>query len=135
MITDELEIRVRYAETDNMGFVYYGNYSIYYEIARTELIRNLGLSYKEMEDEGIFLPVNLMEIKYIKPAKYDDVLTIKTIVEQKPNLRLNFKHEIYNTENELINIGKVSLVFINSETGKPCKPSKKFEDLMNKHFN
>jgi len=135
MIIDELKIRVRYAETDNMGFVYYGNYAIYYEIARTELIRNLGLSYKEMEEDGIFLPVNLMEIKYIKSAKYDDLLNVKTIVEQRPSLRMVFRHEIYNEQNELINIGKVSLVFINAETGKPCKPSKRFEKLMGKYFN
>jgi len=135
MIIDKLEIRVRYAETDNMGFVYYGNYAVYYEIARTELIRNLGLSYKEMEEDGIFLPVNLMEIKYIKSAKYDDLLTVKTIVEKEPSLRMVFRHEIYNQNNELINIGKVSLVFINSETGKPCKPSSRFKKLMSKYFN
>lgn len=134
MIIDELDIRVRYAETDNMGVVYYGNYAIYYEIARTELIRNLGLSYKEMEEDGIFLPVNTMETKYIKSAKYDDVLRIRTTVEEKPSLRLIFKHEIYNKKNELINIGKVSLVFIDAETGKPCRPSKRFNELMNKYF-
>jgi acyl-CoA thioester hydrolase len=117
-----------------MGFVYYGNYAIYYEIARTELIRKLGLSYKEIEAEGVFLPVNLMEVKYIKPAKYDDVLTIKTTIDTKPSSRLSFKHEIYNSENELLNIGKVSLTFISANTGKPCKPSKKFEDIININF-
>ena len=134
MITDELKIRVRYAETDNMGFVYYGNYAIYYEIARTELTRNMGLTYKEMEKDGVFVPVNLMEIKYIKSARYDDLLTIKSVLKERPGLRMVFRHEIYNEDNELINIGKVSLVFIDAKTGKPRRPSERFEKVMDKYF-
>ena len=85
MYSTENKIRVRYAETDRMGYVYYGNYAQYFEVARVEMLRNLGISYKSLEDSGVILPVIDFTIKYIKPAFYDDFLTVKITLKQMPN--------------------------------------------------
>ncbi len=119
MIVSEIKLRVRYGETDQMGFVYYGNYPEYYEVGRTEALRTLGTSYKELEDNGIFMPVINMSIKYIKPGKYDDLLTIKTIINELPRTRMNFIYEIYNQQNEMINRGETTLIFLSKEKNKP----------------
>ena len=95
MLNADINIRVRYAETDKMGYVYYGNYATYYEVGRVEALRKLGMSYKEMEDEGIMLPVLSFNIKYFKPAFYDDLLTIKTSITEMPNTRIKFEYECY----------------------------------------
>ena len=84
MFHSQVSIRVRYAETDRMGYVYYGNYTTYLEVARVEALRELGLSYKKMEDDGIMLPVLSLNIKFIKPAFYDDVITVKTCIKEMP---------------------------------------------------
>jgi acyl-CoA thioester hydrolase len=118
MFTHETSLRVRYAETDQMGIVYYGNYSQYYEVGRVEAIRSLGISYKEIESNGILMPVTKMNIKYVLPAKYDDLLKIVTIVKEKPDKRISFRTEIYNMNEELINFGEVTLVFLETETKK-----------------
>jgi len=118
MFIHKTEIRVRYAETDQMGIVYYGNYSQYYEVGRVEAIRSLGISYKEIESNGILMPVTKMNIKYVLPAKYDDLLKIVTIVKEKPDKRISFRTEIYNMNEELINFGEVTLVFLETETKK-----------------
>lgn len=119
MFVAETQIRVRYAETDKMGYVYYGNYAQYFEVGRVEALRELGLSYKTMEDEGIMLPVLTFEIQYFKPAFYDDLLTIKTTIPEIPKARIIFEYETYNTKDDLLNKGKTSLVFIDVKTGKP----------------
>lgn len=120
MYTSETKIRVRYGETDQMGYAYYGNYAMYFEVARVEALRELGVSYKRLEDEGIMLPVFEYKVKYIKPALYDDVLTIKTYIKELPGARIRFEYETYNENEDLINVGETTLVFIKSETKKPC---------------
>ena len=112
MYQHEITVRVRYAETDQMGVVYYGNYPQYYEVGRVEAIRALGISYKSIEEQGIVMPVSKLNIKYVLPAKYDELLKIVTIVKEKPDKRLTFKCEIYNEADNLINFGEVTLAFL-----------------------
>ncbi len=119
MFTSETKIRVRYGETDQMGYVYYGNYAEFYEVARVEMLRKLGLTYKWMEGTGIMMPVLELKCKYIKPAYYDDEITIKVMVKQLPATRIIFNYELYNEQGELINLGETTLVFVNIETKRP----------------
>lgn len=121
MYVNLISSRVRYAETDQMGYVYYGNYPQFFEIGRVEALRALGISYKKMEEEGIMLPVLSLEIKYVAPAKYDEVLEIKTEIREMPGTRITFHHEIFNEKGELTTIGKVQLVFVRIDTKKPVK--------------
>lgn len=134
MITHEIQLRVRYAETDKMGYVYYGNYATYYEVGRVETFRHIGFSYKEMEDAGILMPVLEYKTKFIKPAFYDDLLTIKIKIQQKPGVRIIFEYETYKEDGTLINIGETTLVFINAATGKPCYPPDFVVKLMEPYF-
>lgn len=134
MYISETTVRVRYAETDRMGYVYYGNYTQYYEIGRVESLRQLGTSYKEMEDNGIMLPVYTCNIKYIKPALYDDLLLIKTTIKELPTARISFDYEIYNQKNELLNTANTVLVFINTATNKPCSAPEAFMEKLRKFF-
>ena len=115
------EIRVRYGETDRMGFCYYGNYAQFLEVARVELLRSKGVSYKELEDAGILLPVRNFSIKYIAPAKYDDVLFIKTEIVKINGSRIEFIYEMRNQKNLLIATANTELVFVNSDTMKPAQ--------------
>jgi len=126
MIIHNTKLRVRYGETDKMGYVYYGFFAQYYEVGRTEFMRNFGLSYKEIENNGIMLPVISLNIKYLKPAHYDDLLTVKTILEKIPAIRIEFKYEVYNQNNELLNIGNTTLVFVDEKTRKPRKAPTNF---------
>ena len=113
MFITETLIRVRYAETDQMNVVYYGNYAQYFEVARAESIRNLGLTYKEMETAGVMMPVVEMQTKFLRPAHYDDLLTIKTIMRELPvDHRILFEHEVFNQEKKLLTLGKVTLYFV-----------------------
>lgn len=134
MYISETTVRVRYAETDRMGYVYYGNYTLYYEIGRVEALRQLGTSYKEMEDNGIMLPVYTCSIKYIKPALYDDLLVIKTIIRELPTAKISFDYEIYNQKNELLNTANTLLVFINTKNHKPCPAPDTFIEKIKKFF-
>lgn len=134
MITHEIQLRVRYAETDQMGYVYYGNYATYFEVARVETFRHIGFSYKEMEDEGIMMPVLEYKTKYIKPARYDDLLTIKIIIKDKPGIRIRFEYEVYNEAKVLLNVSETTLVFVNKETAKPSMPVGHFKQLMHQFF-
>ena len=120
MYSFETQIRVRYGETDQMSFVYYGVYAQYYEVGRVELLRSLGLTYKELEKIGLTLPVVNLSINYKKPAYYDDELTIRTTIKELPSSKITFYYEMVNENNEMLNIGEVVLVFVNKETGKPC---------------
>jgi acyl-CoA thioester hydrolase len=119
MITNDIQLRVRYAETDQMGYVYYGNYAAYFEVARVEMLRTLGFSYKELEQEGVMLPVLEFSIKYFKPAFYDDLLTVKTTIHELPAARIKFSYETFNEKNELLNKAETTLVFINKSTNRP----------------
>lgn len=118
MFSFSTEIRVRYADTDQMGFVYYGNYASYFEIGRVEALRSLGIVYKDLEAEGIVMPVLENYSKYIKPAYYDNLLTLKVFVKEWPGTRIRFDYEIYNPEGEIIHIGYTVLVFLKTETLK-----------------
>lgn len=112
-------VRVRYAETDQMDIVYYGNYAQYFEVGRTECIRELGFTYKKMEEMGVRMPVVSMEARFLRPAHYDDLITIKTQLRALPaQHEIEFHHEVYNERKKLLTTGKVVLFFINSHTGK-----------------
>ena len=125
------QVRVRYAEADPMNVVYYGNYAQYFEVGRVESLRNLGISYKCIEDMGIMLPVVELNIKYLRPAKYDDLLTIKSQIKELPtDHKIIFDQEIYNEEGKLLTIGKVKLYFMDSKLGKRASmPSSMLEKL------
>jgi acyl-CoA thioester hydrolase len=121
MYISENKIRVRYAETDRMGYVYYGNYAAYFETGRVEALRVLGLSYKVMEDEGIMLPVLSYQVKYFKPAFFDDILTIRTIVNEVPKgTRIIFHYECLNEQNSCITKAETTHVFVKTANGRPC---------------
>ena len=113
------KIRVRYAETDQMGVVYYGNYAQYFEVGRAESIRELGFTYKKIEEMGIKMPVVHMEVDYLRPAFYDELLTIKTLLKElSDNHVIHFYQEVYNESDKLITKGEVTLYFIDQHTGK-----------------
>ena len=134
MYISETTIRVRYAETDRMGYVYYGNYAQYLEVGRVESLRQLETSYKEMEDNGVMLPVYTYSINYLKPAYYDDLLRIKTIIKKLPTAKITFDYEIYNQKNELLTTATTSLVFINTTSNKPCQAPKSFIEKIYREF-
>jgi acyl-CoA thioester hydrolase len=118
----EFKVRVRYAETDQMGVVYHGNYAQYFEMGRVEWLRNLGVSYKSMEEEGIMLPVVSLTMNYKKPARYDDLLTVRTIFKKQESVKIEFDYEILNEAGELLTTGNSVLVFVNMKTGRPTTP-------------
>ncbi|SFH25055.1 acyl-CoA thioesterase [Pedobacter insulae] len=135
MFEYESKVRVRYIETDQMGIVHHANYAQYYELARTECFEACsGMSYATMEEEGVMLPILELQSKYLKPAYYNQVLTIKSIVKTLPSVRLNVEYEIYNEANELINTGKTTLVFVNKETRRPCQPPESFMKNVRQYF-
>ena len=123
----ETKLRVRYAETDRMGYCYYGNFAAYFEVARVEALRELGISYRKLEDEGVILPVLDYQIKYFKPAYYDEELRIETIIEQVKGVRIHFTYKTFNEQNEQINQASTTLVFVDFDTKKPTQPP---QDLM-----
>lgn len=129
------KIRVRYADTDQMGYMYYGNYATFFEVGRVEMLRSLGMTYKSMEDSGIIMPVSELKCKYIKPALYDEEITVKVIIEQMPSIRIHFRYELFNEKEELIHLGETTLVFVDKNKNKPCLPSSEFLDKMKPYFN
>ena len=135
MIVTTNTIRVRYGETDPMKYVYYGNYAEYFEVARVELFRSLGMSYDEIEKRGIFLPVSEYKIKYLKPALYDQLLEIRTYVRKIPGIRIEFDYEIYNEENVKITEASTTLFFLDSETNKIVKCPDYLMELIEKKWN
>ncbi len=135
MIKNENKLRVRYGETDQMGYVYYGNYAQYFEVGRVEWLRSLGVSYKSLEESGIMLPVLNLNVNYLKPAKYDDLLTIVTILKKKPLIKIEFDFEIFNEKKELLTTGFTSLVFIDIVKNKPTKAPEALLEKIYNHFN
>ena len=135
MINTTTSIRVRYGETDPMKYVYYGNYAEYFEVARVELFRSLGMSYDEIEKRGIFLPVSEYKIKYLKPALYDQLLEIRTYVRKIPGIRIEFDYEIYNEDNVKITEASTTLFFLDSETNKIVKCPDYLMALIEKKWN
>jgi acyl-CoA thioester hydrolase len=134
MYQSEVNIRVRYAETDQMGYCYYGNYATYYEVARVEALRKLGVNYKEMEDCNYQMPVLDFNIKYIKPAFYDQEITVICKIESLPKVRIKFDYESYNQKKEMINFGSTTLVFINKITKKPVHCPSSLLDKLNQYI-
>ncbi len=135
MFVHETKVKVRYAETDQMGVAYHGNYAQYYEIARTECFEACsGMTYAAMEADGVMLPILELQAKYIKPALYNQVLAIKCFVRELPSIRLKVDYEIYNEANELINIGNTTLVFVDRHTRKPCAPPENFMKNVRQYF-
>ncbi len=130
MFQSEIKLRVRYGETDQMGYVYYGRYAEYFEVARVETLRKLGISYKEMEDQGIMLPVLEYSIKYVAPARYDDELTIKTSITELPSARIHFDYEVVNQDGKTTSLASTTLVFIGKESGRPTKPPAQLLELL-----
>lgn len=131
MISDKIEFRVRYGETDQMSYVYHGNYAAYFEIGRTEWLRKLGVSYKDMEENGIMLPVINLNTNYVKPAKYDDILTLKTTLNKIPTAKIIFDFEIRNSSDELLTTATAILVFVNMTTNRPTRIPKYLLDKIN----
>ena len=134
MYCHETKIRVRYAETDQMGVVHHSTYALYYEEARTEALRQIGISYREIEEKGIMMPVVDLKIKYIKSARYDDVLKVRTILRELPSSKMVFEYETYNEQNECINKGETTLAFINMSIKRPCRAPEWLIELLQSHL-
>ena len=120
MFSYETQIRVRYAETDQMGYVYHGNYAAYFEVVRTEAFRQLGISYKEMEATGVGMPVGELRTRFRRPARYDDLLTVRLLL-RKParGASMLFEYEVYNEARELLSEGHTLMIFVRTATGRP----------------
>ncbi len=117
MFESTTQVRVRYAETDQMNVVYHGNYAQYFEVGRAESIRSLGFTYKDIEAMGVMMPIVELHTKFLRPAHYDELLTIKTQLKELPtDHRIEFHHEVLNEHNKLLTVGRVVLYFINSTT-------------------
>lgn len=127
---DEIEIRVRYAETDQMGVVHHGNYALYLEMARIEWLRKLGISYKSMEEQGVGLPVVSLSINFKKSAFYDDVIKVKTQLKKQPTALVQFEYELTNQNDELLCTAEVVLAFMDMKTKKPKRPPKYFLEAL-----
>ncbi|MGJ8593708.1 MAG: acyl-CoA thioesterase [Aquaticitalea sp.] len=127
---DEIELRVRYGETDQMGVVYHGNYAQYFEVGRVEWLRKFGVSYKQMEESGIMLPVISLDIKYKKSARYDDLIKVKTRLTKIPSATIEFHYEIVNENNDLLATGNTTLVFIDINRNRPTRCPKYLLDKL-----
>ncbi|WP_448699066.1 acyl-CoA thioesterase [Mucilaginibacter sp. AW1-3] len=134
MFVNTTKLRVRYGETDQMGYMYYGNYAEFYEVGRVEMLRSIGLTYRGMEEFGVMMPVLELKCRYIKPALYDEEITIKVIMETMPGVRIHFKYELTNEQGELINTGETLLVFVDMKTKRPCMAPQYFLDKMRPIF-
>ncbi len=131
----ETKVRVRYAETDRMGYCYYGNFAAYFEVARVEALRELGVTYKQLEDDGIILPVLDYQIRYFLPAYYDEVLRIETNIEEVRGARIFFSYKTFNEKNEQLNQSTSTLVFVDFNTKKPMNPPAYLVDIMREVAN
>jgi len=117
-----------------MGYVYYGNYAAFYEVARTEMLRSTGISYRELEEMGVMLPVSDLSCKFMRPARYDDLITVVVYIREKPVVRIKFEYEVFNAEGTLLNTGTTQLVFVDKTTMRPCKAPLVFREKMAKFF-
>ncbi len=121
LLSDEIQIRIRYGETDQMGVVYHGNYAQYLEIGRIEWLKKLGVSYKSMEEDGIMLPVISLHLDFKKSACFDDLIKVKTKLVRIPTARIEFDYEIRNEKGEILTFAKTILAFVNMKTKRPIK--------------
>ncbi len=134
MYRSETHIRVRYSETDQMQYVYYGNYASYYEVARVESLRQLGLTYKELEAMGVIMPVLENHSEFLSPALYDELLKIIVTIHEKPTVRIRFHYEIFNEQEKLIHRGETLLALLYQKTGRPCRPPESFQKVLVPYF-
>lgn len=134
MFEHSTKIRVRYGETDQMGYMYYGNYAEFYEVGRVEMLRSLGLTYAGMEASGIMMPVLEMKSKYLKPARYDEEITVKVIMDKMPGVKIHFRYELYNEKEEMIHQAETLLVFVNMTNNRPCLPAADFLEKLKSFF-
>lgn len=135
MFISSIQLRVRYGETDRMGYAYYGNYAQFFEVARVEALRELGFTYKQLEDDGILLPVSHYQVNYHKPAYYDDLITVSTYIKKQPTARIHFEYEVKNEHGEIITTAETTLVFIAAESNKPCRPPQEMVDAVTAHLS
>jgi len=135
MFTTETQIRIHYALTDQMGMVYHGHYAQFYEIGRAEAIRQIGYTYKDIEEMGIIMPVVDIHSRFLRPAKYDDLVTVKTTLKELPHHhKIVFHHEIYNEQDELLNTGDITLYFMDAKTMKRCEMPGELTAKLTKYF-
>ena len=134
MFIAQTQLRVRYGETDQMGVVYHGNYALYFEIARTEALRQIDVTYRSLEENGIMMPVVNLTVNYKKPAKYDDLLTIKSIFKVMPTVKTIVEYEVYNEADELLCTGQTTLVFVDMKTNKVTRCPPKLIDIFTPFF-
>ena len=136
MFTSKTQVRIHYALTDQMGVVYHGHYAQFYEIGRTEALRSLGLTYKEVEAAGVIMPVTEIHSRFLRPALYDDLITVITSVKELPvHHKITFHSEIYNEKNELLNVGDVSLYFMDAKTMKRCEMPWQIKEKLTRFFD
>lgn len=135
MYQSETTVRVRYGETDQMAYVYYGYYAMYYEVARVESLRRLGMTYKELEQSGVMMPVLENHSKFLKAARYDELLRIVTTIREKPTVKIKFEYEIFNEENKLIHQGETLLAFVDIKSGRPCRPPEVMVNVLAPFFS
>ncbi len=135
MFRHETHIRVRYAETDQMGYLYYGNYATYYEVGRAEMIRSIGLTYQSMEvDYGILMPVMSLQMRFVRPARYDELIRVRTELRQLPQQHIVFHHELFNPKGKLVNGGSVKLCFVEQATNKTVTAPSFLTDKLQPYF-
>jgi acyl-CoA thioester hydrolase len=135
MFSHTTSVRVRYGETDQMGYMYYGNYAEFFEVGRVEMLRSLGLTYRWMEETGIMMPVMEMKCKYLKPALYDEEISIKVTMAKMPGVKIHFTYDLYNEKEELIHIGETTLAFVDMKRNRPCLPPQEFLDKLIPFFS
>lgn len=133
LFTHETQLRVRYSETDQMGFCYYGNYATYFEVGRVEAMRSIGMSYKAIEESGKMLPVISYNVEFLNPAKYDDSLLIKTSIRKLEGAKLYFSYEIYNETSIKLCTAETTLVFVNATSKKPTQAPKELIEILEKY--
>jgi acyl-CoA thioester hydrolase len=134
MITSTTRIRVRYGETDQMGMVYYGNYALYYEVGRVELLRQAGMTYRDLEEQGVLMPVTEFQVRYLRPARYDDEVIVQTTLRELPQTRITFWSELRNVHGILLNAGHVKLAFVDASTMKATTVPESLMQLLKPYF-
>ena len=135
MFTSETKIRVRYAETDQMGIVYHSNFFPYFEVARAESIRHLGLTYADIEKMGVIMPVVDVHARYLRPALYDDLLTIKTSLKELPlHHKIEFHHEVFNEKEELLCVANIILYFMEKDGMKRTAMPEALKKTLERYF-
>ncbi len=130
MYSFDYDYRIRYADIDQMGYMYYGNYAKLYEIGRVEALRSLGLRYRDLEETGIIIPVYENKSRYISPAKYDDLVTIRVIIKELPKVRIVFNYEIYDEQQTLLHTGETTLVFVKTSNNRIATCPKEISDRL-----